>query len=441
MVQSTITNANPGNIVVPLSAIIDQLQGKISAADLNALLLAITSTQVSEVHPGDLITVEFINGLINDIRELDRRVLLLEAGKPPTVKAVSIDEPTTTTVLRIGDPLIIRGQGLLADSLIMIENVVLAGAFGSPDDTTLTIRSIPPLDIQGGLPSAGKSVTLSVSNDLGGTTAKFILRPFVQIQPIGSMVIAQSGGPAAGTIFTRSGSYTFTFRVTADTKPDIRFLVKAEATGQPNWIVQPSQSTLFIPAAQGAGSPTIAEVSVTVGIPNNAVSGDTGKLFIRLTAETDSSFVWRSTPDVVIVIDQSSTQIQKLNLALSKTTAGFAAIRINADNSLTALIGKSDGSGGTGELQFKVTRVDGAPLAAGDYQVDMAKLLNLPTGWSASIFGAPDGKINLSGSAQPLKVTLTAQNTAGAAKLQVALQSLSDPTVSGLGEFAIEKRL
>lgn len=437
MAQSTI---NAGNIVVPLSEIIDKLQGKLSSADINALLLAITSKQVREVHAGDLITVDFINAILNDIKDLDRRVLLLEAGKPATVKAVSIDEPTTTTVLHIGNPLIISGQGLLVDSLIMIENVPLAGAFGSPDDTTLTIRSIPPLDIQGGLPSAGKSVTLSVSNDLGGTTAKFILKPFIQTNPNGSMTIALSSAPDSGTKYTKSGIYTFKFRVTADTKPDIRFLVTA-SIGQAGWSATPSQSTLFVKAVQTAGSPTIAEVSVTVGIAENAQPGDTGKLFITLTAENDSSFVWRSTPDVVITVDQSSTKVQQLNLALSKNTAGFAAIRPNQDGSLTGLIGKPDGTGGTGELQFKITRaVDGTSLAAGDYQVDITKLSNLPAGWSASITGAVNGKINLSGSAQPLKVSLTAQNNAGIANLQIELQSLSDATVSGIGEFAIERR-
>jgi hypothetical protein len=440
MAQSTLSNINPGNIVVPLSEIIDKLQGKLSTADINALLLSVTSKQAKEIRPGDLVTADFINGLINDIKDIDRRLQLLEVGKPSIVTAILIDEPTPTTVLRIGDPLIIRGEGLLADSLIMIGNTPLAGAFGSPDDTTLTIKSIPPLDIPGGLPPSGKTVILSVSNEqFGGATTNFILKPFVQTKPIGSMVIAQSDGPAVGTKYAKNGVYTFKFRITADTKPDIRFLVIANITGQPTWKTTLSQSVLFVPAAQSAGTPTIAEVSVTVEISGTAIKGDIGNLYITLKAETDSSFVWRSTPDVDIEVDNSATQVPKLNIALSESTAGDAGIRTNADNSLTALIGNPDGSGGTGELQFTITRVDGVSFKAGDYQIDLTKLASLPAGWNASVSGAASGKVNLSGSAQSVKISLTAQAAAGAAKLQLALTSVSDASVSGLGEFDIDR--
>src|SRR5207302_6774678 len=60
MVQSTTTSANPDNIVVPLSAIIDQLQGKLSSADINALLYAIVAKKKNEVRPGDLISAELM---------------------------------------------------------------------------------------------------------------------------------------------------------------------------------------------------------------------------------------------------------------------------------------------------------------------------------------------------------------------------------------------
>lgn len=78
--MATITSAAPGNLVVPLSAIIDQLQGKLSAADLNALLLAVTSGMKNEVRPGDLITADLMNQLLSDVADLQVRVAGLEQG-------------------------------------------------------------------------------------------------------------------------------------------------------------------------------------------------------------------------------------------------------------------------------------------------------------------------------------------------------------------------
>ena len=87
MAQSTITSATPGNMVVPLSAIIDQLQGRMSAADLNALLLAVVGQRKSEVRPGDLITAEFMNRVLAQIEDLSSRVAFLEGtlGKQDSV--------------------------------------------------------------------------------------------------------------------------------------------------------------------------------------------------------------------------------------------------------------------------------------------------------------------------------------------------------------------
>jgi len=441
--MANIAVANPGSLVVPLSAIIDQLQGKLSAADLNALLLAIVSKQKAGVAPGDLITADLMNMILNDIDDLNRRLVILEAAQPPEVKNVLIIEPSPATTLRIGDPLIIKGQGLLADSLVTIEDQPIGGAFGSPDDNTLTFHAIPPIDIKGGLPSGGKSVTLAVSNKLGGYSTTFVLKPILLDKPIGSMVIAVSSKPSEGTIFKAGGTYTYKFKITADTKPDLLFRV-AVGIGAANWFAIPAQTELFIPAAKDSGTPTVAELAVTVNIWDQAQTGDEGNLYVQLTAIEDSSFIWRSTPDENITVDDPASQIRKLNLAMSETTAGNAAIRTNPDESLTALIGPASGGGGTGELNFTVTNINGA-FEPGEYQVDLAKLSafigdSAPAQWQAEIPSAPDGKVNLSGSAQPLRVSVTGQQDAPNAKLQLELTSVKNPTTSGAAEFDIEIR-
>lgn len=432
--------AQSGNLVVPLAAIIERLQGKLTEAEIQAVLTAVLGGLPTQVNPGELITAQQMNRVLFELADHRLRLARLEAGKPSTAKRVQISAPEPTDIYRIGEPLIIRGEGLLSDSLIMIGNTAIAGAFGSPDDTSLTIKTIPALDISGGLPSGGKTVTLSVSNELGGDTTQFILKPFVQTTPIGSLIIAPAGAPSASTIYQANGNYTFKFRVTADTKPDIRFLVSAQ-TGQSTWTAQPSQSVLFVPAAQSAGSPTIAEFSVTVAISGTAQSGDTGNLFVTLTAEGAAAFQWRSTPDIVITVGNAPDQVAPLNIALSLSTAGQAAIRTNSDGSRTALIGPQGDTGGTGVLRFAITRVDGSALPAGDYQVDLTKWKNLPTGWTAAVDGSTDGSINLSGSGQTVPISVTVSATAQRTTLlTVALSRVGDSSLLGEGSFAMERR-
>jgi hypothetical protein len=74
------TVVNPGNIVVPLSAILDQLRGRLSSVELDALLAAIVARRKAEVHPGDLITAELMNQILQDLATLNEQVAALTGG-------------------------------------------------------------------------------------------------------------------------------------------------------------------------------------------------------------------------------------------------------------------------------------------------------------------------------------------------------------------------
>ena len=74
------TVVNPGNIVVPLSAILDQLRGRLSSVELDALLAAIIERRKAEVHPGDLITAELMNQILQDLAALNEQVAALTGG-------------------------------------------------------------------------------------------------------------------------------------------------------------------------------------------------------------------------------------------------------------------------------------------------------------------------------------------------------------------------
>ena len=82
--MATATSINPGNIVVPLSAILDQLRGRLTSVEVDTLLASIVSRRKTEVHPGDLITADLINQILQDLESLNEQVANLKTGGPGT---------------------------------------------------------------------------------------------------------------------------------------------------------------------------------------------------------------------------------------------------------------------------------------------------------------------------------------------------------------------
>jgi hypothetical protein len=434
-------NVSPGNIVVPLQAIIDQLKTKLTDAEIDAVLFAILSKRKTEVQPGELISYQLINQILTDIADLNIRVAALQVGQPPSHgQGVLIVHPTASTIVRIGEPLVIQGQNLLPNSIVLIENTSIAGVIGSIDNTRLNIASVPPIQVQGGIPEAGKQVLLKVSNGAGNGTTVFVLKPATLVQPIGSMIVAQFSGPTPGTQFTAGGTYNYTFRITADTKPDETYTVSAEI-GTAGWTATPSQSEIFIPAAVNAQTPTIVTVGATVQIATNAQSGDEGNLVLRLTSKKDPTFTFRSMPDIPIAVQGTAPAVDKLNLTLSSTTAGQAAIRNNPDGSKTPLIGAQGGGGGTGDIFFTVTRVDGQQVEVGSYTVKLTVTGDDSSPkWAAGIAGTSGDKVTLGGPSSSVGIELVAQPTAPNITLKVELAKDTDNTMTGSVTLGVERR-
>jgi len=81
---ATITNLSAGNIVVPLSSIIDQLRGKLTSAEIDNLLAALIAQRKSQVLPGDLITADLMNQILQDIQDLNTQIAQLVGGTTPS---------------------------------------------------------------------------------------------------------------------------------------------------------------------------------------------------------------------------------------------------------------------------------------------------------------------------------------------------------------------
>src|ERR1043165_2648423 len=160
MVQTTITSANPGNIVVPLSAIIDQLQGKMSSADINALLFAIVAKKQNEVRPGDLITAQLINQTLHGLEDLQFRVAQLEAAPvtAPQPGAVIMSVSPSSNI-HVGDNLTVNGNNFRVPTLanqISLDLFPVTSGFGLGGSAQQFAFDIPDI----GVPAGGENVAL-----------------------------------------------------------------------------------------------------------------------------------------------------------------------------------------------------------------------------------------------------------------------------------------
>src|SRR4051812_48615453 len=90
MVQTTATD--PGTIAVPMSSILDALEGVLTEAERIALFEQLVGLRPSGVAPGDLITAELFNQMQSDINDLVRRVTLIESSSNTTPKAPIIHQ-------------------------------------------------------------------------------------------------------------------------------------------------------------------------------------------------------------------------------------------------------------------------------------------------------------------------------------------------------------
>lgn len=433
----------PGDMVVPLSQIVDLLKSKLSQSEIDALLNSLFSGVPKQVRPGDLIPAELMNQIFAELANLETRVAKLEVTTPVTGTGmgVFILEPNTNTVLRIGDSLTIKGINLLKDSIVKIDETTMIGLEGSLDNMTLVLKSIPPID---NIVGEGRTVTLLVSNSAGSNTAQFTLKPRELTVPIGTVLVAQTGGPIPAPLnntYKANTRYTFIFTITSDTRPDETFSLNPSMDNA--WaaeVIDPltdkaiTPSEILIEAAKNATTPTVKKVYVAVTIPGTAQSGDTGNLTLLVQSKRNQTIQKTTAPPIAITVE-GAVQVPK-NMSISLlNTAGDAGMRDNGDGTKTALIVVDSSTGG--ELEFEVN----VPTT-GQYKIDTAKLSTFlddqaPAKWSASVPGALNGVVTLNSPKGSFKILVKATTGAKAAQMILDLSSTA-PNSQDAGYLALK---
>src|SRR5262245_40805080 len=115
----------------------------------------------TKVQPGDLITADFMNLMVDVCADLQQRVDQLEKPSGATA-GLRIDSLFPSGVRSIGDPIHIIGHGFdaPAGTVVTIDSVGVPVTAGADRDRELVV-TIPNVQ---GVTAAGKNVTLLVTN-------------------------------------------------------------------------------------------------------------------------------------------------------------------------------------------------------------------------------------------------------------------------------------
>jgi IPT/TIG domain-containing protein len=295
------TTVTLGNIVVPLSSIVDQLRNKLSTSDIDALVSAILSKRQSEVHPGDLITADLMNEILAQLADLQVRVGDLESAAGSISGNVVIFRPLPGEQFRAGSDMTIEGMNLgISDgsSIIKINTTTVTVYRPGSSDTKVTVN-IPNIAVGLG----GQVAVLTVANAKNSADRQIFLLPaqdltghvdlsWIDADPL----TPATGGPIALKFRAKSranldASYLITpliSRVTnaAEWNNQLEVLDKDQNGVASKQIpVSAGGETVFfvriksIPAVPGDNTPTFV---LTVTASAGAVSDNTGPLVMKV---------------------------------------------------------------------------------------------------------------------------------------------------------------
>jgi hypothetical protein len=175
MMPTTETLSN-GEIVVPMSTLLDALQGVLDPGEKTALFAQLLNLRPKRVAPGDLIRADQFNQILDDINDLMLRVAMLEGNADTSQVPPRIDS-ITPQVVHSGDQIVVSGAGLSALNMQTIRfdsTQVPVAAIKDGSTSQRMVIDTPPLL---GLPTNGKAVILFVENGAGDAQGSYTQLP------------------------------------------------------------------------------------------------------------------------------------------------------------------------------------------------------------------------------------------------------------------------
>lgn len=351
----TITGTEIGLLSYLFEAVGDLL----TAEQRQELTDQLTSLRPAGVAPGDLITADLFNGMLNNVNDLLARVAVLEgADGGPVIERI---EPAGIEI-PVGALMTIIGRNFKpgqVENIALIDNVTIS-AFNLQSDTTRLVFTVP--DSFPTLPRTA-SVKVKVGNAISNTVM-VSLAPEIVLQ--GGNVLIRSIGPALGTI-TIGGTFNLVWEVNSATRlpADYKFsavvtnVVGATAAAWTSGI-QLSQTG---PIRLQSGVPISVNMAVTV--PAGATSAN-----IALRAASTGGDVSNTASPIAFVVNaapelsDSRAVVSLRNLPVAFNGAVNPLVRTD----ISGVAGVTMTSGGASELLVQLAIHPTDATAAGNYK-------------------------------------------------------------------------
>ena len=260
------TTASPGNIVVPMSTILQALEGVLTPAERDALLGAVVGVTGNQVRPGDLISAQLMNQLLGTVSDLSLRVAQLEGGTTAQAPVITSIQPQ---VVRMGEQLTVDGSGLAPATLSSITidgSPVALNDLKPGSGATRLIFDAPPII---GVPEAGRTAVLKISGAAPpAAVGTFFLLPGVETVLSADFTITQIARTPAGA-FVANTTYDITYEIAAITTMDATYTLAPvmTGTGGTGWTaaIKNGVTQIAIPKSQPTASKQTVVVSLHTG--------------------------------------------------------------------------------------------------------------------------------------------------------------------------------
>lgn len=287
-------------------------------------------TLPTKVQPGDLITSDFMNGLIDVCADLQQRVSQLET---PTITpaGMQITALLPSGEKHIGDPLYIIGRGfdVQMGNIVTIDGIGVSATAGQDRDREL-VATIPNVQ---GVTASGKNITVLVSNAKGTDMQDFIVFPAVETLPEGQIFVRLTQSPTQTLISGQS--YTFIYTVQAITNLEETYAVSASTSR--GWTAQMvdtndapiSPAEIRMPSVAPPAGAT-QTVRIRVSIPAGLANNTTAVLRVTINSRRNSRLFGNSGGDDVTV-GSSGPAPETIAIVVPPTVARLSASQPSAD--------------------------------------------------------------------------------------------------------------
>ncbi|MEO7689908.1 MAG: hypothetical protein ABIS51_11540 [Sphingomonas sp.] len=419
MVQTT---TDPGTISVPMSSILDALEGVLTEAERTALFEQLIGLRPAGVSPGDLITAELFNQVLSDVNDLAQRVAVLEGGSDH-IPHLPVITQIVPQIVKTGQEFTVFGENLNASLLSRIDiddtNIPLDRIKDGSSPTRLVLNA--PAII--GLPDAGATVIIAVSNPAGTAQGSYMQLPGVAAQ-IQANISFTLTSVTPNEAIKPNKAYDYSFELDIHSSHDETFVLSPQISGQ-GW-------SAVVKGAAGIDATSASSINglkVTKVITVTSGPSGSGSLVLNIHGTNFPNYSASSQPTVVAIAAAQNIPTDKVKV---NTVIPIGPNAKFTDNTLW-IKRQPNGSPGTITLTVQYLFEIAAALVGGAFQAG-SPAASPASDWTATRVGAGSFQPGGAGSTGNLSITIKPINNgtqyiAGPGQLDFTMTS-TDGTVT-----------